>query len=249
VIRKRVVLVALAALALVATCSAVAILIGVGLAEAAWNAPFDVPVEQTLACPTRDSQGARQFLQTKNVRPLSGQLEQLLANPAEFHVQSQSHPLLGQTAPGFELRDSSHQPWKLSDALARGPVVVVFYYGYYCNHCVGQLLAVHADIERFRELGATVVAVSPDPPETTRERFRKHGPFAFPVLADPGNQIAQQYGVFRPARADQPESLEHGTFVVGRDGRVDWAQHGDEPFTGNRTLLYEIAQVEGRLPR
>ena len=50
-------------------------------------------------------------------------------------------------------------------------MVLVFYYGYHCNHCVGQLFALHDDISKFRELGAEVVAVSADPPEWTRERW------------------------------------------------------------------------------
>jgi peroxiredoxin len=68
------------------------------------------------------------------------------------------------------------------------------------------------------------------------------------VLSDPGNKIAQVYGVYRPASGKQDEDQQHGTFVIGRDGLVSWVHHGCEPFTGNRTLLYELARVEGRLP-
>jgi peroxiredoxin len=68
------------------------------------------------------------------------------------------------------------------------------------------------------------------------------------VLCDPGNKVAQSYGVFRPASGTEASVLLHGTFLIGRDGTVHWAQCGDEPFTGNRTLLYEIARLEGRLP-
>src|SRR5262249_13085079 len=132
--------------------------------------------------------------------------------------------------------------------VGRGPVVLVFYYGYYCNHCVAQLFALHEDVKKFRELGAEVIAVSADPPELTRQRFERSGAFAFPVLADPGHKAAQRYGVFRPAAGNVPEELRHGTFVIGRDGRVHWAYRGSEPFTGNATLLYELARLEGRLP-
>jgi peroxiredoxin len=110
------------------------------------------------------------------------------------------------------------------------------------------LFALSDDIQKFRELGAEVVAVSADPPKETRERFQQYGEFAFPVLSDPGNKVAREYGVFQPAREGREEILQHGTFVIGRDGIVAWAQCGDEPFTGNRTLLYELARLEGRLP-
>ena len=93
-----------------------------------------------------------------------------------------------------------------------------------------------------------MVAISADPPQQTRERFQQYGEFSFPVLSDPGNKVAQKYGVFHPAREGREEVLWHGTFVIGRDGVVAWAQFGDEPFTQNRTLLYELARLEGRLP-
>ncbi len=190
---------------------------------------------------------ARDFLRSKNVQPLSESLERLLLDKSAVHVPSMPHPLLNQRVPDFELMDERQIPWRLSAQLARGPVILVFYYGYHCNHCVGQLFALHDDVQKFHELGAEVVAVSADPPELTQDRFRQYGPFAFSVLADPGNKTAQAFGVYRPASGTMPEDLQHGTFVIGRDRRVHWVQHGDEPFTGNRTLLYEVSRLRPAL--
>jgi peroxiredoxin len=194
------------------------------------------------------AKSAREFLRDRSVRPLSEPLERLLADTSVKCVETQPHALLGQTAPDFELTDSGGQALRLRERLSRGPVVLVFYYGYYCNHCVSQLFALNDDIKKFRELGAEVIAVSADPPELTRQRFQRYGAFAFPVLSDPGHKAGRLYGVFRPAKGEEPEDLQHGTFVIGRDGRVHWAHTGYEPFTGNRTLLYELARLEGRLP-
>jgi peroxiredoxin len=191
---------------------------------------------------------ARAYLRDKEVKPLSEPLERLLSEAAAKRVETQSHPLLGQPAPDFELSDSRQKPCRLRERLARGPVVLVFYYGYYCNHCVAQLFALHDDIARLRELGAEVLAVSADPPELTRLRFRQYGDFAFPVLSDPGNKVAQVFGVFKPAAGKKDEDQQHGTFVIGRDGRIVWAHTGYAPFTGNPTLLYELARLENRLP-
>jgi peroxiredoxin len=221
---------------------------GVGLLSwAAWRhthrpTPPDVAPEPDVA------DAARDFLRERNVKPLSGPLEELLADTRAERVPTQDHALLGQQAPDFELTDHRQQPWRLRDRLGRGPVVLVFYYGYHCNHCVGQLFALHDDIGKFRELGAEVVAVSADPTEWTRERFGQYGEFAFPVLSDLGNKVAQAYGVYRPASGKTREDLRHGTFVIGRDGRVHWAYSGNQPFTGDPTLLRELARLEGRLP-
>jgi peroxiredoxin len=214
------------------------------LAWSAWGSGR----EQSSATDPDVAAEARAYLAEKHVKPLSESLEELLADASKDHEKTQPHPLLGQPAPGFDLPDHRQKGWQLHDHLAHGPVVLIFYYGYHCNHCVGQLFALHDDIRKFRELGATVIAVSADPPELTKQRFRQYGEFAFPVLSDPGNKIAQAYGVYQPPAGDKREELQHGTFVIGRDGRVAWANFGNEPFTGNRTLLYELARLENRLP-
>jgi len=191
---------------------------------------------------------AKAYLRQRNVTKLSGDLADLLARPERFLVKTQAHPLLGKAAPNFQARDHTGKPWKLSDHLADGPVVLIFYFGYHCDHCVGQLFAVHEDIQLFRELGAQVVAVSADAPADTQARFRQYGAFAFPVLSDPGYPVARAYGMLEPPKDKQVMVLLHGTFVIDRDGMVRWCQFGDEPFTGNRTLLYEVARGEGLLP-
>jgi peroxiredoxin Q/BCP len=223
----------------------VGLLLVVAVSYVAWAAFRN---QSPPAKPTTDvAAEARWYLRSNNVQPLSEPLAKLLALPEDSLVKSQQHPLLNQAAPDFDLLDHQQRHWQLQQLLAKGPVVVIFYYGYHCNHCVGQLFAVHDDMERFKELGAQVVAISADPPAMTEQRFKQYGVFAFPVLSDPGNKVAQAYGVFMPATAGKREDLQHGTFVVGRDGRVTWCQVGDEPFTNNRMLLYELARVEGRL--
>jgi peroxiredoxin len=200
--------------------------------------------------PPRDLAGeAQEYLRARKLAPLSGPLAKLLADPDTFLVRTQAHPLLGKPAPEFELSDPDGVPHKLADLRAGGPVVLVFYYGYHCNHCVSQLFDLNEEIERFRELGAEVAAVSADPPELTKKRYARYGAFNFPVLSDPGKKVAQAYGVYTPATAGQEESLDHGTFVIGRDGVIRWAMQGDEPFNGSRTLLYEAARLQGRLPQ
>jgi peroxiredoxin len=199
--------------------------------------------------PAHDVAGAaREFLRDQNVKPLSGSLEKLLADQSGKRVATQEHPLLGQPAPDFTLAGTRLNEIQLHELQAKGPVVLIFYYGYHCDHCVGQLFASNDDIAKFHELGAEVVAISADPPQATLDRFREYGAFAFPVLFDPENRTAQAFGVFEPATANNAERLEHGTFIIGRDGRVHWAYRAKSPFTGNLTLLYEIARLEGRLP-
>ena len=191
------------------------------------------------------AQQAEADLQARQFKPLSGPLSTLVEDANYVGVPTQVHPLLGQEAPDFQLHDSEDRPRQLSEFVRKGPVVLVFYYGYTCNHCVSQLFGLSKDIEKFRELGAEIVAISPDETRLTRERYERYGAFAFPVLSDPDNRVAEQYGAYHRAK-DEPT---HGTFVIGSDGKIVWAYRGDEPFTNNRTLLVELYRVEKMLGR
>ena len=154
----------------------------------------------------------------------------------------QASPLVGTTAPDFELSDSEGRRIALRDLRRTGPVIVVFYYGYYCSHCVAQLFGLEEDLPKFAEHGVHIVALSADPPETTAARFRQYGHLHYPVLSDRGNKVAEQYGVYTPAVGDRDEDLKHATFVVDKTGHIVWGYTGSQPFVDNGLLLKLIAK-------
>lgn len=191
---------------------------------------------------------ARAYLLENKVTAISESLSDLLKNSAEKAISSQEHPLLGKSAPNFTLPDDRGETIELQSQIGKGCVVLIFYYGYHCNHCVGQLFAVNDDLKKFRELGANVFAISADEASETQKRFDEYGRFEFSVLSDLGNKVAGEYGAYFPAKGDEGEHLEHATFVIDDEGIVRWTNHGDEPFTDNKTLLVEIAKAQGRIP-
>ena len=200
-----------------------------------WDKPTETPVENL-------SEEALAELRKAKPAPLSGKLSELLQQARDKPSATQAHPLLGKKAPNLALPNVDGVPVSLDELIAKGPVVLVFYLGYSCNHCVSQLFDLHEDVAYFRELGATIVAVSADSPERTRSQYAKYGPFAFPVLADAEHVVAQRYGVYAPPANGKRAWEVHGTFVIGKNGLVTWANTGDEPFTGNATLLFELAK-------
>lgn len=161
----------------------------------------------------------------------------------KVRVATQSHPLLGTPAPNFTLHDYRGQPWSLHERLEAGPIVLVFYLGYSCPACVHHLLELNADLDRIERLGAQIVAISGDSPDVTRQRFDRYGALGYPVLADPAHGVARIYG-----SAPTPDDLQHGTFIIGQDGRVRWANYGDSPFRNNKALLYELGRLAYNLP-
>jgi peroxiredoxin len=173
---------------------------------------------------------ANAYLAATQTKQLTEGLADILNDQAFTPVATQPHPLVGQPAPQFTLKDSTDASRSLRDWTSRGPVVLIVYYGYGCNHCVAQLFAIDKDLSLFHELGAEVVALSSDSTEHTREKFKEYGPFGFPVLSDPDNKTAAAYGVY------DGKELDHTTFVF-KGGKVVWANSGNEPFLDNKTLL------------
>lgn len=192
----------------------------------------------------KDAEAYLQFAQTTK---LTSALTDILADTTA-PVISQKHALLEKTAPDFSLPDDAKLTQKLSELGQNRPVVVVFYLGYGCSHCVAQLLALDKDLHYFRELDADIVAISSDSSDHTAQRFVEYGRFGFPVLSDVDQKVAEAWGVFQSATDDKDETMDHGTFVVDRNGKVVWAFQGKEPFLDNRTLLHVIARSQGLLP-
>jgi len=57
--------------------------------------------------------------------------------------------------------------------------------------------------------------------------------------------IATKYGTYIPnPKPGEDGDMVRGTFLIGRNGCILWANRGDEPFIENRTLLVELARAE-----
>jgi peroxiredoxin Q/BCP len=191
---------------------------------------------------------AENYLEAVQSHKLTEGLSVILADNSFKAAESESISLLDQSAPEFSLPDDGKTTRKLSELGKDRPVVVVFYLGYGCSHCVAQLLALDKDLHYFRELDAEIVAISSDSPEHTAEKLAEYGRFKFPVLADIDYAVSQKWGVYQPETDDKSEFMNHGTFVVARNGEVIWGAMGTEPFLDNKTLLHVIAKSQGLMP-
>ncbi len=101
---------------------------------------------------------------------------------------------VGDAAPDFILPDAQGGPVRLRALLDQGPMVVVFYRGGWCPYCNLHLRGFQSRLPAFRELGATVVAISPQLPDNSLST-REKNELAFPVLSDVGNKVARQFGI------------------------------------------------------
>lgn len=129
---------------------------------------------------------------------------------------------VGELAPDFVLPDATGREVGLSDMLNAGPVVVSFYRGAWCPYCNIELRALQGALAGFRDVGATLVAISPNLPDGSMTVVERHE-LGYPVLSDVGNHVANEFGlVFRFQDDLVAEYRDMGIDVGSSNGRTEW---------------------------
>jgi peroxiredoxin Q/BCP len=124
-------------------------------------------------------------------------------------------------APEFALEGTdgtpeSHRVHRLSEHRGH-PVVLVFYPGDDTPVCTEQLTTYTQDVGRFRDLGAQVLAISPQGVESHDRFAAHHGGFGFPLLADEDKSVGDAYGIVGPLGF-----YRRSVFVIDPDGIIVW---------------------------
>jgi len=97
-------------------------------------------------------------------------------------------------APDFDLHDAHGERIRLTDLLASGPVVVTFYRGVWCSYCNIDLEALEQQADAIRGFGASLVTITPQTAANSRKSINDKN-LSFPLLSDPGNAVAELYGL------------------------------------------------------
>lgn len=118
---------------------------------------------------------------------------------------------VGGKAAEFTLPNAIGNSVSLNDALEKNDFVIVsFYRGAWCAYCNFELKALQSRLGEFRELGAQLIAISPQSPDASMTTKEKNE-LEFEVLSDRDNKIAKEYGlVFSLAQELRPIYLSFG---------------------------------------
>lgn len=147
----------------------------------------------------------------------------------------------GEKAPDFNLPNPSGESVRLQNLLEKGPVVLNFYRGGWCPYCSLELKAYKDRLPDIEDLGASLIAISPQTPDNSLNTAEKNE-LEFEVLSDVGNKTADEFGLvftlaeelhdlYKSFGLDIPkfngdDSWElplPGTYVVDKDGTVKYA--------------------------
>src|SRR5437763_8498580 len=122
---------------------------------------------------------------------------------------------IGEVVPDFEADTQTGQTVKLSDYLARGPVVLFFYPKAMTPGCTKENCHFRDLQAEFDAAGATRLGISADRPDQ-QARFADRYDLDFPLLSDADGSIARAFG----ATHKGPLFNRRVSFVIGADGRL-----------------------------
>jgi peroxiredoxin Q/BCP len=116
-------------------------------------------------------------------------------------------------APPFESISDTGEKFSLSDLRGKSNVVLYFYPKDFTMGCTKEACSFRDNWDHVSSLGATVVGISSDDPET-HAKFKKEHSLQFTLVSDQNNAIRKLYGVegrFIPSRI---------TFVIDKGGKI-----------------------------
>ncbi len=132
-------------------------------------------------------------------------------------------------APQLDAKDADGKRVTLNDYRGKN-VVLVFFLGQECAHCLEQLDGLNKRSDEFARIATEIVAVSPS------EAKPMNG---VRVLTDADKSNAKRFKSY-----DDFEDIElHATMLIDRYGRVHWARLGGDPFTDYEFLLKELKRM------
>ncbi|HEY2721845.1 MAG TPA: peroxiredoxin-like family protein [Chitinophagaceae bacterium] len=97
-------------------------------------------------------------------------------------------------APDFKGKDQKGNELELKDLRKKGPVVVIFYRGYWCPYCSKELQKLEDSISLFTDKGAQVVAITPEKQDGISKTIDKTKS-SFSIISDEDMKIMKAYDV------------------------------------------------------
>jgi peroxiredoxin len=131
----------------------------------------------------------RELVRTENLQIQERSIRALEATGAAEKILP-----VGAQGPEFELTDSNGSLIRSTDVLSRGPLVVLFFRGRWCPYCIATVEAWQRFLPEMQKHHASLLAISPQIIKQNNLMAEQHR-LSFPLLSDPGNRVAKQFGV------------------------------------------------------
>ena len=149
---------------------------------------------------------------------------------------------IGDKAPDFTLPDQLNNKVNLYEVLEDNKVILTFYRGSWWPYCSLQLQAYQEALPEVHDLGAELIAISPQTPDHSLSQQEKEN-LSFKLLSDTKGEIAEKYNIlfevppvikeiYKGFGLDLNEYNEAekwilpvpGLFIINKDGIIKFAE-------------------------
>ena len=151
---------------------------------------------------------------------------------------------VGDAAPDFSTKASLGGKvftFSLADALKQGPVVLYFYPAAYTKGCTIEAHDFADAVDRYKELGATVIGVSRDNIETLDKFSVSDCRSKFAVASDGNGHVTTAYDA---VLAVKPELADRISYVIGTDGKIKYEYASLSPDQHVANTLNAVEQLK-----
>ena len=151
----------------------------------------------------------------------------------------------GLEAPLFSAEDSAGNVWKLSDLLAQGKRVVLYFYPKDSTPgCTKQACDFRDNMGVLSSSDVAVFGVSKDSAKS-HQNFTEKQELNFPLLLDTEGELLGKYGVWREKQnyGRTYMGIARSTFVIESDGTLSMAKYGVKA-TGHVARIMKHLELE-----
>ncbi len=118
-----------------------------------------------------------------------------LVTAINLHAQEKPEGLfINSKAPDFKAKDQNGNEIVLKDLRKKGPVVLVFYRGFWCPYCNKELQKLEDSLQLIKDKGAQLIAITPEKQEGIAKTIEKTKA-SYTIITDREMKIMKAYSV------------------------------------------------------
>jgi len=176
-------------------------------------------------------------------------LSLLLITTIELQAQEKPEGLfINSKAPDFKGKDQNGNELVLKDLRKKGPVVIIFYRGYWCPYCNKELQKLEDSLQLIKEKGAQLIAITPEKQDGVAKTIEKTKA-SYPIITDDELKIMRAYDViyqvdsktvdrYKMASIDlaanngqKPDAVYlpvPAVYIIGKDGEIKYRYFNED---------------------
>ncbi len=143
-----------------------------------------------------------------------------------FGIATAEELAVGDVAPDFSLRGSDGKTYKLSDYRGKQAVVLAWFPKAFTPGCTTECKIMARHGSKLKKFDVAYFTASVDRPEKNQD-FAKSVGADYPILSDPGGEVARAYGVTGAVQ----KWASRWTFYIGIDGKILFIDKNVKPAT------------------